>query len=205
MIQVLHHRFNLNKKMNERLSRLSAYRPLEGATPAPSSLNIIKFTFKLLSGLMLLLLLTLGEFCSGELNDLVLASCIILLIESFIMIFFILSKYKSDSCVTCSSYFLTFYMILDFLTDVFYIVWVIYYSFIFFEDDECSDQTVVEKAAQIYTLVYFMFTSSLMICCCGAKVCMIMSTVSSSSNTKEGTLTGNLLDEKEPRTKQSVN
>lgn len=184
--------------MNERFSRFSLKRPLEGTTPAPSNLNIIKFTFKLLSGLTLLLLLTLDDFCSGELNDLVLASCIVLLTESFIMIFFILSKYKSDSCITCSSYFLALYMILDFLTDVFYIVWVIYYSIIFFEDGKCHNQSLVEKAAEIYTLVYFMFTSSLMICCCGAKVCMVMSTVSSSSNTKEGTLTGNLLDAKEP-------
>lgn len=188
--------------MSEIQSRYSSARPLESIVPAPSSLNILKFVFKLISGLLLLLLQVLEDFCSSELNDLVLSSCIIILIESFFAFFSLLSKYKSESCPTCSSYYLTLYLLLDFLADIFYVVWVIYYSFIFFEDSTCSDESTIAQVAQIYTLVYFMLTSALMICCCGAKLCMILGTVSSSSNTKDGTLTDSLFDAKDPTEKK---
>ena len=176
---------------------------LEKEQPGPSYLHLVKLFVKLAVGLFLFGVFAAEKICESDLADLVEVSYIFLLVESGVLIVFLIGKYFPNCCLTFVSYYLLAFMLLDLIADLFYIIWGIYFVFEFVDEDECHDQSSLSYAAKVVTLIYWVVFGFFVICGCGSKACMTFGTCCTAADTPSNSLSEKLLskDEKtEPTT-----
>jgi hypothetical protein len=173
---------------------------LEKEKPAASHFSLLRFLVKLSVGCFLLGVSQYQGLCEDDISDLVEISYILILVECGFLAVYLLGKYFPDSCLTFVSYYLACYIFTDFLVDLFYLIWGIYFFIVYANEDHCKDQSNLSYAAKVTTLVYLIVFNFFIFCSCGTKVCMTFGTCCTAADTNRNSLSEKLLSKDEEGT-----
>ena len=156
---------------------------LEGKILCPIIINIFKFGLKVGVATLSLLSFFHGRSCGDQMKDFISGSCISLLIESALLLIFLITSWKSVLCIKFASYFTIFFNIFSVITDIFYVGWGIYTTIIYFNENSCDQDLSFTDFIGLCIVIYYLFMLSVMTCCCGAKLCMCFSALMATAKT----------------------